>query len=683
MTGSGSSRPSGAWLSRLLARLVDCYVTADTRWLGLFRIAFGVLLCADLGRRWAEAREYYTNEGFLPNHYSLFRPMSDHLFSLFHALSSLAEVRVAFALTALVFVSYTVGYKTKLCQILAALLMTSLNARNLMVENGGDVVVDILTVVTAFLPLGRRFSIDALRASFAAEREATAQDLNRRTPHVDEPVVTLTVLFLVVQLFAIYFFNGVHKTGVGWRDGSAIHYFLHQDRIVTRFGVFLRDHLSAGMLRNMTYGALATEYVLPWLIVSPLFWVWTRRLALLLALGLHGIIALCSRLGPFSYVMVMFFLLLLRQDDFALLARWFGRDSRRRTVVYDEDCGVCLWLARLLKRLDVFERLTFVGNDAPELPAGVSAELTGRTLVVVDARGRVAIEEQAIRSVLFALPGGALLGVFLLVPGLRQLARAAYRAFASRRLEVSAAVGLGVCGVPVAATAAVNESSSVAADESATPRRRWRTLREELAQAGGMFREMGIALIAAVLLTQIAHDNPWLNRRMNVGRAAWMTQIVDRLRLIEGWGMFAPEPPYEDGRIVVDGRTKDGRKLDPFTGSAPDFDPYTPVGWGQEQFFCDYNNKIRFPWFTQHRQFLRDYLTHWHIYADRPQDELAAFDVWWIQDKSPKPGERKGQPLAPAKLIGYGVVRDSGAREWQLKLKKAPAARAPSPGAHP
>ncbi len=648
-----------------MARLVDCYVTADARWLGLFRIAFGVLLCADLGRRWAEAREYYSNEGFLPNHYSLFRPIGEHVFSLLHALSSLSEIRVAFVLTGAVFVSYTLGYKTKLCQVLAAILMTSLNARNLMVENGGDVVVDILAVVTVFLPLGKRFSIDALRASLENDPETTAADLNRRKP-VDEEdvqVVTLTVLLLIVQLFAIYFFNGVHKTGQGWRDGSAIHYFLQQDRIVTRFGVFLRDHLSPGALRQMTYGALATEYVLPWLVVSPLFFVWSRRLALLLAFGLHTIIALCSRLGPFSYVMVVFFLLILRAPDFAALGRWFGRDSRRRTVIYDADCGVCLWLARLLKRFDVFERLTFVGNDTPELPAGVDAELVSRTLVVIDARGRILIEEQAIRSLSFALPGGALLGVFLLVPGLRHLARAGYRAFAARRLEISSALGFGVCGVPVPAAPEPEA-------ESEAPSVNRRTLREELVQAGNLFREMGVALLAAILLTQIAHDNPWLNRRLNVGRAVWMTQVVDRLRLIEGWGMFAPEPPYEDGHLVVDGRTKDGRKLDPFTGAAPDFDPYTPTGWGHEQFFCDYNNKIRFPWFAQHRQFLRDYLTHWHVYVDRPQDELAAFDVWWVQDKSPKPGELRGQPLSPQKLVGYGSVRDSGAREWQAKLKK-------------
>jgi hypothetical protein len=140
-----------------------------------------MILCADLFRRWIEAREYYTNDGFLPNHFSLFRPMGDRLFSLYHPFSTLGEIHVVFALTALVFVSYTLGYKTKLAQILAALLMTSLDARNLFVENGGDVVVNLLAVITAFLPLGRRFSVDAVIASMRSFREATSAELNDRT----------------------------------------------------------------------------------------------------------------------------------------------------------------------------------------------------------------------------------------------------------------------------------------------------------------------------------------------------------------------------------------------------------------------------------------------------------------------------------------------------------------------
>ncbi|HVJ17248.1 MAG TPA: DCC1-like thiol-disulfide oxidoreductase family protein [Polyangiaceae bacterium] len=664
MTAPGQPR-DGAPHSRLIAHLANCYVTADARWLGVFRICFGIVLLCDLGRRWVEAREYYTNEGFLPNHFSLFRPMGDHLFSLFHAFSTLPEIHVAFALTGLVFISYTLGFKTKLSQVLAALLMTSLNSRNLMVENGGDVVVNLLSVITAFLPLGRRFSIDALVSSMRVAKEGGAAELNDRNlgaPSSD-PVISMAVPLLLLQLAVIYFFNAVHKSGQGWKDASAIHYFLYQDRIVTDLGIFIREHVPQSVLRAFTRSTLLIEHLLPVLIISPLAFDWTRRLGFLLAVGLHGGIALTSRLGPFSYVMVVFFLLFFGEGEYRIISRWFASERRKRTVIYDADCGICLWLARLAKRFDPFARLTFVGNDAHEsFPPGVDAALTERTLVVVDAKGRVHEEEQAVRSLLSALPGGWLLGFWLMLPGLRQLGRLGYRWFAARRMAFSQKVGLGACGVPA-------KPAAVRPEPVAPPRRTWRG---DLLGASGFVREVLLALLAATLLAQIVSDNNWIHRRLKVGRAPWMVEVVDRLRLLEGWGMFAPEPPYEDGHIVVDARTKDGRKLDPFTGTVPNFNPEAPHGWGHEQFWCDYSLKLSFPWFSQHRNFFREYLVHWHEYFDRPQDQLVAFDVWWVHDKSPKPGQTHGEPLSPQKLISFGAVKDSGAREW-LQKKKPPA----------
>jgi hypothetical protein len=171
-------------------------------------------------------------------------------------------------------------------------------------------------------------------------------------------------------------------------------------------------------------------------------------------------------------------------------------------------------------------------------------------------------------------------------------------------------------------------------------------------------------VMLVMLVIQAANDNQYANRRLRVHRPEWVVATVNTFRLLEGWGMFAPEPPYEDGRVVVDARTKDGRKLDPFTGTLPDFDPNTP-GWWHEQFWCDYNNRIRFEFHVPNRQHLKDYLRHWHEYEGRPNDELVAFDVWWMPDKSPRPGEKLAIPQPPQKLVSHGLVKDSLALPWQ------------------
>ncbi|HWP06220.1 MAG TPA: HTTM domain-containing protein [Polyangiaceae bacterium] len=633
------------------------YFTADARFLGAFRIGFGALLTWDGARRFDEAREYYSNEGFLPNHFSLFRPMGDGVFSFLHAFSSLAEVRSVMALMLVVFVMYTVGYRTKLAQVLAFLAITSLDARDLFVENGGDVLVNVMAFFTITLPLGRRFSVDALLRSMRERHEKSPEALNDRSRPAppDNAVVSLMVVLLFLQLAVIYFFNAVHKSGEGWKNGSAIWWFLQQDRIVTHLGIFLREHLPYPLIRGSGYGALGMEFSLPWILLFPFYRTWAMRLALLLGVGLHGGIALTSRLGPFSYAMMLFYVLFLGAADAALFGRWFGREARRRTVIFDVDCGICLLICRVLKRLDPWERLTFLGNDRPEaFPPGVEPGLAERSVVVVDPNGKVHAEERAVLEIGRALPFGIVLLGWLAVPGLNALGRAGYRLVATNRVAISSFLGLGACGL----------GRPGETPEAALPDERPQTWRATKSNLTNLAREALVAVVLVGAVIQVANDNQFVNRRVRVRRPDWVVAPVNTFRLLEGWGMFAPEPPYDDGHVVVDARTKDGRKLDPFTGKLPDFDPYTTTGWGHEQFWCDYNNRIRFDWHQPNRQHLREYLKHWHEYYGKPSDELVAFDVWWVGDKSPPPGKERGEAEAPQKLLSYGSLSDSLAEPW-------------------
>jgi hypothetical protein len=178
-------------------------------------------------------------------------------------------------------------------------------------------------------------------------------------------------------------------------------------------------------------------------------------------------------------------------------------------------------------------------------------------------------------------------------------------------------------------------------------------------------------MLMVVLATEVVKSNPFVSRRLQLKRPEWMTEVIGYTRMLEGWGMFAPEPPYDDGRLVVDGRTVDGRKFDPFTRDTPEFDPESPRGWGHDQLWCDYSNHIRWAHNQGRRQFLRSYLINRHLYVGKPSEQLVSFDVWWIQDKSPKPGDAHGVPLPPEKLVSYGAVRDSGGKAWLERTRGA------------
>jgi predicted DCC family thiol-disulfide oxidoreductase YuxK len=638
----------------LVASFNEHYRSLDPRWLGIFRIGFGSLLITELLYRWSYARLLFSNDGVLPNHFSLFAPMGQDLFSIYHVFSTVEEVHVAFALTLVVFVCFTIGYRTRLSQILSAILITSLHSRNLFTENGGSVVTHGLATWTAFLPLGRCFSVDALRRSLATVKERSAADLNRRDTEPVVPFVSIVVFGLLLQWSVIYFFNFVHKSGVGWKNHSAIYWFLYQDRIVTALGVWAREHVPYVVFTTLTRMTLVVECVLAFILLVPFNQKWLRRVAFLLALGLHGNIALLSRLGPFSYVMVLFFLMLFGQEELDFLGRWFGRERRKATVIFDADCGICLWTCRLLKRLDPWQRLTFVGNDeTARLPAGLDPKTCETSVVVVDAAGHIYVEEKAAARALRALPFGIVLAWWLYVPGLSWLGRALYRRVAANRIAISSFFGLGACGV-------AREPMMEAPKPSAWLGR----VGDEWRAGRSVARETLALVLMVVLATEVVKSNPFISRRLQLQRPAWMTEVIGYTRMLEGWGMFAPEPPYDDGRLVVDGRTVDGRKLDPFTGDTPEFDPESPRGWGHDQLWCDYSNHIRWSHNQGRRQFLRSYLINQHRYSRRPQDQLTSFDVWWISDRSPPPGKKHGVVMPPEKLVSYGFVKDSGAQRW-------------------
>src|SRR6185503_16187914 len=192
----------------------DLYFTFDPRGVGLARIGLGCLLLYDLWRRVGGIPTWYTNEGLLPNHAVLWRPDGDYLFSFFFAASTAGEAAILFVFTALVYLCFFVGWHTRFFHLLSFACMVSVHSRGTFLENGGDVALNLLCGWTLFLPMGARFSIDALRASLHARRERTINELDERDAwraRAARPVISLVVLAVLLQVSVIYYFNAVHK----------------------------------------------------------------------------------------------------------------------------------------------------------------------------------------------------------------------------------------------------------------------------------------------------------------------------------------------------------------------------------------------------------------------------------------------------------------------------------------
>jgi len=158
---------------------LSAWESIDLRALAVFRIAIGTIAAIDVARRFPRIELFYSNNGLLSNHFALFLPSTEFSFSLLYAFSRPAEVRVVFLLILGCAVLFALGYRTRLFHALTLVGVLSIHGRNPIVENGGDVVLNLMLVWALVLPLGARFSIDAVRASRAGVPEPGPLELDR------------------------------------------------------------------------------------------------------------------------------------------------------------------------------------------------------------------------------------------------------------------------------------------------------------------------------------------------------------------------------------------------------------------------------------------------------------------------------------------------------------------------
>jgi hypothetical protein len=692
--------------------LKETYGTADPRSLGLFRIALAVLLFVDVARRFPDVEAHYANTGWLTNHYALFRPMSSHLFSVYLAFSTPTEVKTLMVIHLAICVLFAIGYRTRLMHVLLAVLTVSINSRNIMLENGGWVVLTELVIWSMFLPTGRRFSVDALLASLRARKESTPAALAVPLPRDTSPVVSFAVAALIFQWVVIYYFNVVHKSGLEWRNGSAVYYFFQQDRMVTAFGGWVRQYLPLWALYGMTYSTLVIEAAIALLLASPFRTASSRMIAWGLCAVLHLSIDAVVQLGPFSWAMVTMFWVLIPREAWEKLGPRVAARYPIRELCFNAASGFWLRLAGVVKRFDVLERVRFVpvavpdekalaetktsgeqpaagadttdpapASDAtlplaskavsnapdeeedggradeddeddeddddedvarPRTPATPEqlAESVAANLTVVDpTTNQLWTGVTALRRAGDAVPFGSLLLLPTRLPGARRwfekhLERASKKPRRyDRYFELEKLPGAPEPFVPEVSAAA-----------------------RSFAQAKWVGAEALVLVLVVCCGSQVLIENravpKWLKPE---NRPEWMTAVVVYPRMFQGWSMFAPSPPADDGRVVVDGVTKDGRKLDPLTGQEPTFEVQPKGGFRMNQIWGDFHRRIGESRFEGYIDGVREMIKNYHVITGKPENELKSFEVWFVNERIPPPGGKRGEP-EKRRLFSFGTA---------------------------
>ncbi|WP_437835100.1 hypothetical protein [Sorangium sp. So ce1153] len=617
-----AARPRGPSFWDILR---DSFFTFDRRTLGFTRILLGFFLIGDLFRRsWAWS-DMFADIGVLPNHVNLWRPQGGGNFSLVNAFSTPGELWVLWVVIFATYVCLLIGWKTKLMQVLSLVFVTSMNGRVLLIENGGYVVHNLLLLWTCFLPLGDRFSLDALLASLKRSRERTADDLNDRTT-IDDPLkpdshVTVLGPVLLIQIAAIYFFNVVHKTGPAWKNGTAIHYVLYVDRMVTPIVADVRDYAPNFLILFMTKMVISFEAAIPVCLLSPVGRAWARRLTMVMMNVLHIGFGMTFVLGPFAWALCVMSTLLFGREDWEIAARTMRRAHRARVVLYDPRSPGAVLACRVLKRMDRFGLLTFEASSSAA--HGLSARRPD---------GALGEGAEALADIIAAIPLGPAVAWALRLPLVRDAVTAAMAA--AHRRSLGRALGVRI-----------PERSEVAPPPA--PLRLWG--RKGLVA----LREIGVLVMFAGAVNQAAVELWVIKNRWKVPHPEETRVLAQKLRFLQGWFMFSPNPVMDDGTLVVDAVTVDGRHIDPFTGKPPNFDLLHAKSFGYTQIWCDYYARIKLPANTTYRDAMKEYMYRYPERTGRPEDAIVSGDVYWVKDWNPKWGSTESYGEEREKLFSF------------------------------
>eukprot|EP01133_Synstelium_polycarpum_P009234 gene9234-10832_t len=267
---------------------METLLGVDKRSLAVFRVLVGIVGLYDIIERWPDAKAHYSDEGIMPRSIVIDHYWNNGWFS-FHLISGAVPfIKLTFILNLLVCFFVTIGYKTRLSMFMNWLFIISMQSRNNIVGHGGDVYMRVIVFFAIFVPTGAVWSIDSAFKRNVLRRE------NKKFA-----TMSFASFAIITQVYFLYVFSYLHKTGDEWRvDYTATFFALQLDYFRTSFADILLQF--PNFLKLMTFCVLYFEGYGPLLCMSPFWTAPLKTLGALLFLMMHIGFAVFMKLGIFS-----------------------------------------------------------------------------------------------------------------------------------------------------------------------------------------------------------------------------------------------------------------------------------------------------------------------------------------------------------------------------------------------
>ncbi|HZO15762.1 MAG TPA: hypothetical protein VFB62_20960, partial [Polyangiaceae bacterium] len=140
-----------------------------------------------------------------------------------------------------------------------------------------------------------------------------------------------------------------------------------------------------------------------------------------------------------------------------------------------------------------------------------------------------------------------------------------------------------------------------------------------------------------------------------LGKVGVLTGTASWSRMMAAWNMWAPDPPRENGTLVVDAQTRNGYVVDVMTGYEPDMNLENPKRARRGILWAEFTDRIRQQPFEVYRQEFQRYLSRggWAVDTKVPGNQITQYSAVWLSVPTPPPGEPRAPEVSREVLFGH------------------------------
>lgn len=497
-------------------------IALDYRSLATLRIFVGITIFLDLIQRSYSLTAHYTDKGVLPRT-ELFHLWNEPAFwSIYHLNGTALFTGIIFIIAGVFAVMMILGYRTRLAVISSFILLISLHSRNPMVLQGGDVALRCILFFMMFMPLNKRFSLDAILGNVSSSKEK-------------EFISPIGAVYLI-QFLLIWVMSGVFKTGTPWvTDFTAVSMALQLDSFTTNFGNLLRT--MPEMMRYFTMITIVIERYVFITFLMPIYNGFFRFLGLILFTVLIIGFNASFRLGLFGMIMFSISLGLLPgffwDKILFKIHRFFSNKSKYgMTIFYDGDCGFCSRMANATRKILLLHPDTIVVTASTD-EAAKKLMHTAHSWVVRDYNG---YSYTGFRAFVVLMQSAFLYRIiapiFLLQP-IMYIGEIIYRSVAHNR--------------PMKCVVYPTQ------------------IKKDLFHKN--IEKITFVFIISIGLLIFFWNLKGLPQYSEKFKSKFIRNSLMVFRLDQKWNMFSPYPTLEDGWYVIPGVLRDDTVVNVYTGS--------------------------------------------------------------------------------------------------------------------